>query len=81
MKTLVFTIQDKKSAAHLPPFYCVNRDVALRHFKNAANDKQTEIGRNPEDFNLYLIGEFDDNTGVITAIPSDLICTALSLKE
>ena len=41
----------------------VNDATAMRIFKNACEDKNTEIGLNPIDYKLYKAGTFDDETG------------------
>lgn len=57
----VFTVYDSKAEAYLQPFYGKSRGEALRSFIEAANDKQSNIGKYPEDFTLFDLGEFDDS--------------------
>lgn len=51
------------------PFTAVNKDVGVRGFTNsiikAWSDSNDSV--NPEDLSLYMVGEFDTDTGVISA--------------
>ncbi|AYP28836.1 MAG: nonstructural protein [Microviridae sp.] len=64
MKYKIFSIYDTKAGAWLDPFVSVNEAVAARHFENGTNQEGTNLYKNPEDFTLYLIGEWDDETGI-----------------
>lgn len=48
------------------PFECVNNAVAIRSLKNALQDKN-EFSLNPTDFELWCVGEYDDQTGIIVS--------------
>lgn len=61
----MYTIKDTKSTAYHKPFYEVSNGIAIRTFTDLANNKDTVIGKHPEDFILYHIGEYDDETGKI----------------
>lgn len=76
----IFSVLDVKSKLYAQPFFLQNEDVALRVFTNAANDKSSEIYQNPSDYQLYCIGSFNIETGLITSneIPT-LLTSASSL--
>lgn len=40
--------------------------VGERMFNDLTMDRSTLIGQHPEDFSLWCVGDFDDDTGVIT---------------
>lgn len=56
----VMVVYDSKARSHLMPMFVVHVEVGQRGFADAANDPTTVIGRNPEDFSLFHIGEWDD---------------------
>lgn len=66
MKSFLFTVFDNKTQVFCPPFVAITQSAALRDFAYAANDKSTSVGKYPTDFTLYLIGEFDDETALVT---------------
>lgn len=63
----VFSIHDSKAAAYAPPFFMARMELALRAFNDLAADTQSQINKHPEDYTLFLIGEFDDATGALKA--------------
>lgn len=67
MKTKLFCVYDSKAECYGTPFFMPTRGMAERAFGNLVNDPQSSIHRNPEDFTLYEVGEFDDSTGVVNA--------------
>jgi hypothetical protein len=51
------------------PFYVVARGQAIRAFSDEVNRRpaETDLARHPEDFELYLLGEFDESGGRFTS--------------
>lgn len=68
MVNKLFSVHDSVAKTFIQPFAVPSVAIALRHFTNCANDKQTDIGRNPSDFVLYELGEFDSDTGIISVL-------------
>lgn len=58
----VFSVYDVKSEVYGRPFCAVAVGEALRAFKDLASDKNTTVGRYPDDFKLCQVGEFNDLT-------------------
>lgn len=65
-----YAIRDSKAEIFYPPFYQHTHGAAERDMKTLVNDKSSTIAKHPEDFDLWLLGSFDDNTGVFTALPT-----------
>lgn len=65
MKLKIVTLRDIKIGAYQQPVYVAAVGAAIRGFEDAINNKEknTDISRHPADFELYLLGEFDDETG------------------
>ena len=66
MKMKMYSIYDRCAAAYMRPFYTQRDDEAIRSFRDLALDAQHPVGQHPEDYSLFRIGEFDDNTGSVT---------------
>jgi len=62
-----YSIFDLKALVYSNPFYAPNNAVATRLFKQAANDPQSHIHANPEDYVLVFVGNFDEHTGQLVA--------------
>lgn len=60
----VFSIYDSAAAYYKELFCCNNKGVALREFADACNNPQTFLHKHPADYSLFLLGHFDDLTGI-----------------
>ena len=58
----IFTVYDVAAEAYLPPFMLHQQGMAIREFQNMCNDQQHRFGANPEDYILFELGTFDDET-------------------
>jgi len=59
----MYSIRDQKAEVFNTPFFQKTHGEAERNFHTAANDPQTSLSKYPEDFDLYYLGEYDDNSG------------------
>lgn len=70
MKQLLVTIKDNAALFYQTLGTVRTEGEALRSFMDAINDPNNkQLHAHPEDFDLYAVGEFDDQTGTITAYP------------
>lgn len=60
MKTLIFSVYDQKAEAFITPFFMQNVKVAVRAFSQSVNDSSHMFHMHPDDYQLFLIGEWDD---------------------
>lgn len=65
MKQNAYAIKDAKTNTYGVPFFTHNDGTAERSFTQAANDPNTTIHQFPQDYALYRVGEFDDESGEI----------------
>lgn len=81
--TKVYSVFDSKAALFGRPFYDQQDASAIRNFADAVNDGSNPSNmwnKHPEDFSLFLIGEFDDESGkLIPCLPQSLV-TASALR-
>lgn len=45
------------------PFFVPHVGAATRSFADEVNRQDSEIGKHPQDYELYFVGEFDQVTG------------------
>lgn len=69
----IFTILDSKAKAYMTPFFQKNEDVAVRVLEQACNEQGHIFNTNPEDFSLFQIGIFNEDTGEIVPHPPEHI--------
>lgn len=62
VKQKIFCVFDDKAKAYLPPFFMPEVLMAVRTFRNCAQDKEHAFGRNPEDYSLFFLGTFDHDS-------------------
>jgi len=80
-KINIFAVFDKKAVSYLQPFYFTQKGQAIRSFEDAVNDPQTSFNKHPEDYSLFKLGEFDDQSGIIKSTNPEFIEEALNLKK
>lgn len=62
----VYSVYDQAAKAFLPPFCLRNDQQAIRTFKDCVNSPNHQFNAHPEDYSLYLMGEFNDALGEFT---------------
>ena len=60
-----FTIRDSKGEVFNTPFFQKTHGEAERSFKELVNDQQSMVAKYPDDYDLYYIGEYNQDTGVL----------------
>lgn len=65
----MFAVLDKKAGFYHPPQIAHSKADALRTFHGIVNGEQSQVTRYPSDFSLWIIGEWDQFLGVVTAFP------------
>ena len=78
----VYSIYDQKTGVYDRPFLQHTHGEAERNFKQLVNDEKSQVNKFPEDYDLYYLGEYDNNTGKYQTLdsPQHLI-KAVQLKE
>lgn len=69
MRLFVMAIKDTASQTFATPFFPPAEQVAIRSVGDLVNapDRGNQIANHPEDYELYELGFFDDNTGLIVS--------------
>lgn len=69
MSLKIFTVYDLKACVYLRPVFAVNAGAALRDFGGeVSGNEKSMLFAHPEDFQLFEIGEFNDETGEIKGL-------------
>ena len=61
----VFAIYDVKAEGYKPAWTMNTVGEAERSFMDACQGHDTDLGRHPEDYQLYCVGEFDQYEGAL----------------
>lgn len=70
MKIEMFSIHDSKAAAFVSPWFSPNEATAQRQFAAAANDPATDLYKFGEDYTLFHLGSFDQESGKFELLPT-----------
>lgn len=81
MKLPAYAVFDKKALSYNRPFFVHNDQVAKRIFVNEVANPDSDLSHNPEDFILYRIGSYDDQSGELVGGALDQLLTAIDAKR
>lgn len=79
MKYNIYAIRDIKTG-YLQPTVDMNDDSAIRNFEHAISNTSSLFYTHASDYSLYVIGEYDTETGVINSIDKYLLIEASDIK-
>lgn len=68
----LFSLRDKLTNFKIP-FPARNEADAVRSFRIVVNDESSDLYKTRTDTDLYFVGDFDDETGVISGSPSFIV--------
>ena len=81
MRMNAYAIFDRATASYSQPFFLASDAAAARSFKDSANDETRNVGAHPEDYTLYRIGRYDDQTAELAAEAPEKIVGAWELID
>lgn len=62
---VLVSVYDIKADFYSPPLCCKTVNEGLRIFQDACSTPGSTLSAHPEDYKLYRLGTFDDNSGRI----------------
>jgi hypothetical protein len=84
MKYAVCAVKDRAVDAFNRPLYVPTVGVAIRSFTDELNRKDSELAAHPEDYDLYELGQWDDQTAQFTPLEIPRVITRaqdIAIKE
>lgn len=79
-KSKIYVPHDKKLDVWMNPMFFLHPGQAERSWVEICSLPDSMPGKHPGDFDLYLVGEFDDSCGAISSHPPVHFMSALSAK-
>jgi len=61
----IYTLKDEKRDTFHQPFFLADETTAYRAIINLKNDPNSELKLFPDQFTLYHLGTYDEETGTI----------------
>lgn len=83
MKTGLYAVYDTKGSFYFPPFCAGNDELAIRSILTMVLEGKTNISRFPEDYQIFRLGEFDDQSSKILSNdqPQYIISVCVLVEE
>ena len=82
MKLQVCSVRDSALDAFSRPFFVPTTGVAVRGFREEANRQGSEVMKSPADYELFLLGTFDEESGKFENLEAPRsLARAVDLKE
>lgn len=83
MKYFVFTIRDRAVNAFMQPWFSPSDGGAIRSFTDEINRAHPDnnLNKHPEDYDLYRIGMYDDQSGTIDPQLPEMIAVGKSVLK
>ena len=63
----IYTLNDRIAKIYTPPFFLNTDEEAARILSDMLSDENHEITTHAKDYDVFCVGTFDFNTGVITS--------------
>ena len=80
-KLVICAVRDSALQTYMQPFQSPTSGGAVRAFADEVKRPESPMGKHPEDYELWLIGEFDDATGAVSSCPHESLMTASRALE
>lgn len=83
MRMQLFSIRDAKVETWHPPMAFRTIGEAERQFGDLVNAPASEsvVAAHPEDYTMYMVGEFDAATGLVSGCQAQEIARAVNLRR
>lgn len=70
MTVLLFSVFDSAAKLFLPTFEARTIEEAIRRFRSTVNHAESNISKYPEDYTLFHLGEFNQESGELLSLPT-----------
>lgn len=70
MTKQVYALYDSKAKIYHPPVMFNTEGEAERSFRTTANSSESNVGQYPEDFDLFFLGTYNQDTGKFNLLPT-----------
>jgi len=71
MRLEIYALRDVRTEAFNRPMFLQNKAVLDRAIIDAINDENSLLHHHPEDYQVYYLGTFDEQTGKIESLPAE----------
>ncbi len=69
MKLQIVSVRDRALDAFGRPFFVPTIGAAVRSFQDEVNNKESPMHKHADDYDMYLLGTFDEESGKFENLP------------
>jgi len=69
-----FAVFDVAANFFQEPFFVPSMGIALRGFSDAANNPESPVHKHPEDYRLFQIGDYNQESGTLIPLDHPVLC-------
>lgn len=73
MDLKMYAIRDQKLEAFMTPMFFRSNGEAMRAFMDEVARPDSNLNRHPEDYVLYFVGTWADDTGMVLGLDTPLV--------
>lgn len=79
----IYAVRDRATDQYGQPMFMINHGHAIRSFADEANraDAQNNIYNHPDDYDLYHLGTYDTDTGLIDSKTPEMVAVGKNVKK
>lgn len=77
----MFAIFDEGVKRFLEPFFLPTEDIAIRTFTDCVNKDGHNFNLHPDQYTLFVCGEYDGDRGMVNPIAPESMCNGVSVLK
>lgn len=81
MKMILMAVRDAKVSCFMRPWVARSEGEAIRAFADLVNEPGHDLNKHPEDYTLFQVGKFDDQTGEVSDATCVSVCGGLAVLK
>lgn len=81
MKMILMAVRDAQVSCFMRPWVARSEGEAIRAFADLVNEPGHDLNKHPEDYTLFQVGKFDDQTGEVSDAACVSVCTAFAVLK
>ena len=72
MKIKILAVHDRALDAYMRPMFVPTIGAGIRAFQDEVNNPESPMNKHPDDYDLFNLGDWDDNTGQFSQQPKPI---------
>lgn len=79
----IYALFDRKTIQYSNPMFLIQDGQALRAMRDEVNarEKTSDLAKHPDDFDIYKLGKYDTDSGLLETHVPEMLVTCKSLLE